>query len=75
MRRTNEEVAIELLEIDWQMWRRLCSVDADRNMVAMGNVDDLFHGIDDTQHVAHMCDRDELRLGRDECLESVDIEG
>ena len=61
MRRECQEVAVQSLHIHGQMRHSLCTVDTDRYILCMRQPDDILHGLDDTEHVAHIRHADQTR--------------
>ena len=70
----SKEVAIQILYIDFEMWRTLCAVNQYRYAVFMSDADDFFHRVHRSQHIADMCNTDKLRFVREQLLISVHIE-
>ena len=63
-----EEVTVELLHVDGHVGCALGSVDEDRNVVFVGNTDDVVDGIDGAQDVADVCDADDSGMLVEELL-------
>ena len=68
------EVAVELLHIDGHVRSRLSSVDGHRHAVSVGHTDDVGHGIDRAEDIAHMSHGDEARALTEQRAESVKVE-
>ena len=69
----NEEIAVEVLYVDGEMRGTLRTVDHHRHTVFMGYVDELLHGIDRAEHVAHLRHAHHFRVLVEESLVGFNI--
>ena len=58
--REYEEISVERLDIDRQMWRRLCAIHQHRHPTSVSQCDDFFDWIDGPERVGNMSHGDKL---------------
>ena len=74
MSREYIEIYVECLHIDRLMQCALRPVDKYGNIVAVGDVDNIFDGIDCSQHIRYMSDGDQFGLFVESSPEGIHIE-
>ena len=68
------EIAVELLNIHFQVWSTLRTVDEHGDATSMGFGDDKTYGIHRSEHVAHVGEAHQLRAFCQQCFQTVQTE-